>query len=613
MPAVTYRTVEFHRFGESADALTSGRPYIRTAGWDEVATEVSPTLGQKDVQRFLKMLRYGRANASDMKAAQEALGGEASRFLTGVSPTGVDRVHQLDLLTNAGELWAFPFEASFGLHADWLEHTDSGVVITRRVRGGFSEQATAWPVVPRVLLLHAPIARDLEQEFIDNHVDALVEALAPWAKGKDVRAPDDELLRVRQVSSVRDIRNACTEFKPAYVHVVAHGARYQADEFGEDEWSLRLKVAGDADASALEIAEALYTPDDPPRVVTFAVCDSADQGVPIYAKRSIVQELHLLGVAVVIGSQLPLTKDGSLVFARAFYRPLFQGDDVRCSLHAARVAVRAREEAFHDWLSLVAYVRLPPEGYAAYLEEVGLQAELRLLDAAQARADALNKSGGELQTFEEIERLVRDRLQTLSNRRTSLRRKELADECSGLEASAYKRLADLLFLRGLKHPALAAADWPASREALQRSLDTYRGAYQTHLGNHWLGMQQMTLEAVLTGRITRADDWSIVMRGAELERDIAVRTKAADYWAYGTLCELALLGPRLGGVRDLDKAKANAVLLVASARKANKLFAIESTHRQINRYVWWWTNENGFFPGANDLAQDARELLDVLA
>ena len=302
----------------------------------------------------------------------------------------------------------------------------------------------------------------------------------------------------------------------------------EADDFGEDEWSLRLKVAGDADASALEIAEALYTPEAPPCVVTFAVCDSADQGVPIYAKRSIVQELHLLGVPVVIGSQLPLTKDGSLAFARAFYRPLFQGGDVRWSLHAARVAVRAREEAFHDWLSLVAYVRLPPEGYAAYLEEVGLQAELGLLDAAQARADALIKSGGDLPLFDDVERLVRDRLQTLSSRRMTLTRKELADESCGLEASAYKRLAELLFLRGLKHPAQRAADWPASRQALQESLDAYRAAYEINLGNHWLGMQQMTLEAVLTGRVARADDWSILTRGAELDRRLAERTKGAE-------------------------------------------------------------------------------------
>ena len=207
--------------------MTPRQPYIRTGGWDEVATEVSPTLGQRDVQRFLKMLRYGRANASDMRAAQEALGGEASRFLNGISPTDVDGLHQLDLLTNAGELWAFPFEASFGLRPEWLEHVDSGVVITRRVRGGFSDQVTAWPVVPRVLLLHAPIAEDLAQDFVDGHLEALVEALTPWARGKDVRDPDAELLRVRSVSSVRDVQNCCKEFRPAYVHVVAHGARYR--------------------------------------------------------------------------------------------------------------------------------------------------------------------------------------------------------------------------------------------------------------------------------------------------------------------------------------------------------------------------------------------------
>ena len=114
-----------------------------------------------------------------------------------------------------------------------------------------------------------------------------------------------------------------------------------------------------------------------------------------YTNYSLAQELHRLGVPVVVASQLPLTMAGSVVMARVFYRYLLEGDDVRRALHAARVALRDDANAGHDWLSLVGYVRLPPEGYARHLAEFGLRAELGMLDAQQKRADRLSVQGGD--------------------------------------------------------------------------------------------------------------------------------------------------------------------------------------------------------------------------
>jgi len=38
-------------------------------------------------------------------------------------------------------------------------------------------------------------------------------------------------------------------------------------------------------------------------------------------------------------------------------------------------------------------------------------------------------------------------------------------------------------------------------------------------------------------------------------------------------------------------------------------FAIETTIRQLDRYCTWWTQANGFFPGAaSDLSRPAAEL-----
>jgi hypothetical protein len=187
MGSLSCRTIEFHRFGGAANLLEPENKYIRTAGWDEVAKEVSPTLDHKMFQRNLNMLRYQLVTAGAAAQAQATLAAEASRFLDVVQCED-GRLLQVDVVTSAAELWAFPFEAAFTKFEQWLKDGDGGVVITRRIHGDFSDKATTWPVMPRVLFLHAPVARDRDQTFIDEHLAALTSALAPWSRGKDVIA-----------------------------------------------------------------------------------------------------------------------------------------------------------------------------------------------------------------------------------------------------------------------------------------------------------------------------------------------------------------------------------------------------------------------------------------
>ena len=73
-----------------------------------------------------------------------------------------------------------------------------------------------------------------------------------------------------------------------------------------------------------------------------------------------------------------------------------------------------------------------------------------MLDAAQARADGLSASGGPLTEFAAIEEQLGSRLESLTRRRSGLTlRQDLLEECHGLEG-AYKRLAELLFVRGMR-------------------------------------------------------------------------------------------------------------------------------------------------------------------
>jgi hypothetical protein len=158
-----------------------------------------------------------------------------------------------------------------------------------------------------------------------------------------------------------------------------------------------------------------------------------------------------------------------------------------------------------------------------------------------------------------------------------------------------------------KYPNQRDADWKASTEALKNSLAVYRAAQESSLQSHRLGVQQLALDAALNGVVSGLGDYAIVQRAAEIAKG------AEAYRAYGTLTELAVLAPKARRQRDLECAKQNAAKLVQSATAVGESFPIESTRRQINRYLHWWTNANGFFPAGQDLCDDAREILAVLS
>jgi hypothetical protein len=606
------RMVEFHRFGrERSIFLSPDHAYIRATGYDELATPVQPELDQEELLRLLNQLRYAGAAGGAERDARDRLAKQAVDFLPLPKNTD-DGLMQIDLVTNAAELWAFPFEACYAAHEAWLSDAERGVVLTRRIRGGFADQTPPWPTRPRVLFAHAPATRDLEKSLVDQHVDALRKALDPWITE---RKPLEQHLAVREVLSAADLAGGRAEFKPSYIHILAHGAPTERDPRLPDKtvWGIRLGYENVPGVSPADIAKALEPLDGAPLVVTVAACDSANQSQILYASYSVVQELHRHGVPVVIGSQLPLTKAGSVELTREFYGQLLKGADVRLALHAGRVALHRCRDAGHDWLSLVGYVRLPPEGYAQHLKEFGLRAELGMLDAIQTRADRLSAEGGTPDEFTTVEARLRDRLASLEKRGRNLdpAQRQLSDECNGLLASAYKRLAELRFIRSRQGGDARDRDLEASRKALCESLERYRSAFQSSMNSHWLGVQQLALGAALHRRFSRPEDWQIVRWVAERERDSVMKDGRKDFWSCGTLAEIWLLAPIAGQPRDLDAARDAITRLRERSRGED--FPVASTRRQLNRYVTWWTNANGFFPGGEDLAKDAAQLVALLA
>jgi hypothetical protein len=297
-----------------------------------------------------------------------------------------------------------------------------------------------------------------------------------------------------------------------------------------------------------------------------------------------------------------------------FYRALLDGQDVRIALHQARLALyEKRQTTGHDWASLVGYVRLP-EGYADHLLDVRLESALASLKSIQGWSDSLvNQGGRDAAAFEraatELQQRIKGLLEFLGESEKTSRR-GVFEENLGLLGSAEKRLAEVYFTRS----RLADdAQWKQlMREALQRSRDWYRQSYQRNLSHHWTGVQQLSLEAALEGRIANPGHWHAAVTAADIVR---ANGKPGDViWAFGSLAELYLLAPLAGQSLPADAARNALGRMKALVRDqpGGDTFPLESTKRQFRRYIDWWTSANGFLPGRSDLATEAGALVRVL-
>ncbi len=132
----------------------------------------------------------------------------------------------------------------------------------------------------------------------------------------------------------------------------------------------------------------------------------------------------------------------------------------------------------------------------------------------------------------------------------------------------------------------------------------YELGFKENQSAHWLGVQHLSLEAVLRGSIAQPWQWQAVLGAARTACE-----SAKECWAAGTRAELHLLAPCAGQQPQLGEA-------VAALRDLEKRvgggdrFPLESTARQLARYASWWTSAGGFFPGAKDLANEVRGVME---
>jgi hypothetical protein len=261
----------------------------------------------------------------------------------------------------------------------------------------------------------------------------------------------------------------------------------------------------------------------------------------------------------------------------------------------------------HDWASLVAYVQLP-EDYYDRLAEVRLQAEFASLMTAQLWSDHLvNNNVRDPAAFQDVAWRLIGRITNLEdflNERPAVYDR---NENIGLLGSAQKRLAELYYYRA----ALGddRATWMRrSSEALDQARKWYGESFTGNLSHHWTGVQSLALEAVCTGRISRPGWWYAAWEAAEADD-----RRTGDVWVPGTLAELCLLAPLAGRGDQLEQARDQLRELVRRVDGGDgDRFPVDSTRRQLQRYVRWWTRDNGYFGGLPDLAAQAAQLLTEL-
>ncbi len=665
MTEIASVTLELLRLGPPHNQLLSPLTrYIGVCG-NHRAEEVLVPWEHREFLARLEQLRYDDPRASrvgeptqaadrDRVSGLLALGHDMVRVLGHIeglknrlseahARNGEGLTH-LEIVLSASELAMLPFELtrSFpgapGSDEQFLLVQPSvQIEITRRVRGVL-EGWIEWPRLPKILFI-AACPEGMTIPF-DEHLDALLEVLRPFLAAAE-GAPEDlpaiarKYVHVLPNASIDQIERLCRQEQFSYVHVLAHGMEspsrpgspYGLALHSPEDPARKEIVTGDRLAAALGVG------DQRPAIVTLAACDSGTVREVIHNGASLAHELHCAGLPLVIGSQFPLSFDGSIELVKEIYARLPWGEDPREVVHALRRRLYARLGArTHDWASLIVYASLPSD-LGQQLRHVHHSASQAALDATITRLDRVLDAhladGDETKLVAELEQRVSDTLERLPSAG------EWAIQAEAMRGTMTKRLAQTFFAAGCKHePSGRASWWERSLVQLRAARRGYAKAAQLSLMHpqharvqvavHWVMIQELSLDAVL-GRPFERDRWSTALVAARTELDHG--DERAEIGALTGLVELYLLllsRPDGSGVCDPATARARALAyvdqLVDQAGEGD--YMLYSTRRQLQRYVeWLWhpdwiafSNERGIErdAGNGELVALARELVGRL-
>ncbi|MBV8274803.1 MAG: CHAT domain-containing protein [Verrucomicrobia bacterium] len=645
--------VEFLRGGPPHNQLLSPLTTYLAISGNAGAGIVRVPYEHAEFERRLKDLRYETGDSSDRQAMLHSCGSEMGKILGAVpgvpgaldSTRGGTLVH-LRITLSASELALLPFEVAKGPVSDvatsdtWLSlQSRPPVCITRNIRT-VSPEGVSWPDTPRILF----IVGDRDNTPYEEHRRVLLDAIEPFLyppePGTGHVEPDlnatrqqfEELLTILVNPTLARIREECQRHAYTHVHILAHG---DLDDASRNSYGLALQADSDTSGvvSGEQLACALTSVQDRaihrPTVVTLASCDSANVGTVVVPGASFAHALHQSGIPLVVASQFPLSKDGSIPLTKALYEGLLWGDNPLVLLYEARAALHSGFAFWHDWASLVVYEALP-QNWAEQLDTLRYKQSKRAMNAALQRIDLAVIEKKPYELFGELHEALQNSVNRLPLDG------QYGIECLGLRASSYKRLAQAVSqLPGddsLKH----ASGEPL--ELLQKALQDYEEGACSLLVNdvrgvqrvatlHWLLVQVVSLAAVL-GRDVDEGQWT----AAKLCADLYLKTpdREQQAWAHGSLAELWLVRLSQPDLSPRDKQRFS-----ESAREhthrlsdfypSNDEFPIKSTRRQLERYVYWWGKSDfeqnlsdakkrnaGAWAGKYGLLETARQMIAVL-
>ena len=599
-------TLEILRHGKPHNQLLSPlTKYLALTGRREAVT-VRVDMEHRDMLTYMRSLRYSADDNALRQIQLGRLGTELGNILGAVPGllsdlsgcSGEELVH-LRIISSAAELSLLPFElidAPQGFPGEGYPiclQFERPLVITREVRGAFGQRYD-WPTRPRILFAAAAPPGVGSVPF-EAHLLALTSAVIETGAKKT----SDVLVKVLPQASLDDIRAACREQPFTHVHILAHGISYEAS--GQHRFGLALNGSSGTPPVDRVSAERLVSAIHPhaktereggwrsrPTVVSIASCDSGNQAQVIVPGGSIAHALHIAGVPLVVASQFPLTKRGSVEMTETLYTGLLAGDDPRKVLHDVRHQLRAERGEHHDWASPVAYTSLP-QNIEQQLNDTRYASAKRGIEAAMRRFDRVEEESIEIEDIKlHLNRALRhaERMPGDGQYRT---------EAMGMRASTKKRASESLFkIAGRLSEPLENDLLVRSIELLRSARGDYRkaamdwmhrstGPEKAHL--HWVLCQFLALEVIL-GRELDTSLWTIANTSAGM---VAKYDEQEDQraWALGTLVELALL--RVSS--DEEAAAAEETLVLVDALVAMNVadrFIYYSTERQLRRYVDWW-------------------------
>ena len=518
----------------------------------------------------------------------------------------VDLLH-LRLVMTGPELALLPFELADtprgapGAGSPIALQGDLPVCITRQVRR-VGQRPFSWPVEPRILLI-AAAPQDAGDVPLQEHVDALSEIVEPWLPfaddAQERRRHLRRLLTVVPRADLHQIEDICRHEPFTHVHILAHGAVYRRG--GLEHYGLALHDPDDpgrseiVDGERLALALGAHNAKSGPDVVTLASCDSANPGPLIDGGSSVAHSLHRVGIPMVVASQFPLSKAGSVLLTRHLYDRLLWGSDPRRALFQLRRELRLRLPRTHDWAAVVVYTALPTD-IGAQVDRYRIQRADAAVHNALDRVDHLVRLLQGEPDMPGFENHIETTLGHLLRAKDRLARRRMTPGALGLMAGAEKREAQMLdlasrFLDEHGEQAKSALYRKRSDDALGEAQELYRKVFHQDLRQSWAVAQYLSLCAVRGLACASAVDfWRMAETAARLDGESA-DAGPRQAWGHGTRAELYALAPcfpELG--LDVEHCVAQAR---DEARKLARLvdrhpIDVYTTRQQFRRYLDWY-------------------------